>query len=1187
MLTPLFRLNRGGCPVRILNLRTTGKVAIGTFLFVLAFSVLLASHAVGQSLITGSIAGRVTDPTGAVVTDAAITLKSLDTGLTQTTSTSNEGTFRFNLLKPGRYEISVNVAGFAKTVQSTSVEVGQTSEINFVLAISKAAETIEVSGSAPLISTDPGVATSYTPEEVALLPTAGGDITTLAFTSPGVVVSQGSGYGNFTVNGLPGTSNLYTVNGENDMDPYFNINNSGASNLTLGSNEVQETTIVTNPYSGEYGQLSGAQVNYVTKSGTNSFHGNAQWYWNGRAMNSNDFFSNAEGSTTRPFSNANQWAASLGGPVIKDHTWFFIDTEGLRFILPNVDTEVIPTPQFATAVLANIQTTHPDELTAYQTMFNIYANAAKGKPVTPVALVNPDGTNTECVGITLPNFPVGTPCQETFVSTPTSFAKEWILAGRIDQKLTSRDDIFFRFKLDYGLQPTTADPLSPAFDANSNQPSYDYQANWRRVFGANSANTFTATISHYVAQFAQDISAWQKEFPYGGITFGADVGFSNLNDQASYFPQGRNITQYQFIDDFSWVRGAHALKFGVNFRRYDVSDHNFYNIYPLTTFADLSSTTLGGGNGLTGMQAFADGYANTYTQQASISTDVPIGIWGMGFYVEDQWKVSSNFSLMGALRFEKNANPVCQRNCFANFNTSFDNLASIKAGDAGAADVPYSEDIATGEHNAYPGVDALNVSPRLSFSWSPNASDHFPFFPGRNKTIISGGIAIFYDNPAAGMVDYLLANPPNSVLFNISPIDANGGTLGVLPFSSASNGGPASFAAASAAFNIHDSYNQLAQVLNPIIGSTPPLSLTSIQGTIHSPQVQEWNLKFDQEINKSVALSFNYVGNHSIHIPYFDGWWNEYANNSIFANVPGMTSTPYSNYGAIRTLQSGAVSNYNGLTGSVRVQYRNWVMAHLNYTFSHALDETSNGGLFPIGGNYFNANVQTQMFPGSLSGRNYGNSDYDVRHLFNADYVITPPFKFNHKAMNAALAGWQWSGKVFARTGLPYTVLDGYAEAGLGYAWDAAPVVPAQIISGGAAGSSCGAGAAFTNANVTPCVNASSFQYTGPNPDGSQTFSYKSFPNETRNQFRGPDYFDMDMALFKTFALKERVTFGLGAMAFNVFNHPNFNLPGNTLGAPFFGETWTMQEVPTSPYGNFLGFDSSVRVVQLSLKLTF
>jgi outer membrane receptor protein involved in Fe transport len=1162
--------------------------ALRVFVVVFLFSLVFCGVAASQSLTLGSIAGRITDPTGAVIATANVTLKSVDTGETQTATTGAEGTYRFNLLKPGRYEVTVEVPGFARTVRATAVEVGQTSEVDLALEISKAAETIEVSGAAPLISTEPGTATSYTPEEVALLPSAGGDITTLAFTAPGVVVSQGMGYGNFTVNGLPGTSNLFTVNGENDMDPYFNINNSGASNLTLGSNEVQESTIVTNPYSGEYGQMSGAQVTYVTKSGTNSFHGNAQWYWNGRAMNSNDFISNAS-DTSRPFSNANQWAASIGGPIWKDHTWFFVDTEGLRFVLPNVDVETLPTAAFASAVQANVQNLNPSESAAYTNMFGIYSTAAAGKQGSAVPLIA-NGTPTECATLNLPGFStpgtIGgvavantTPCQENYTFTPTSFAKEWILAGRVDQKLTAKDDIFFRFKLDYGLQPTAINPLSSAFDANSNQPAYDYQANWRHVFNSNMTNNFTATLSHYVAQFAQDIDAWQKEFPYGGVTFGGAVGFASINGAVGTFPQGRNITQYQFIDDFSWVHGKHSFKFGENFRRYDVSDHNFFNIYPTITFNDLSSTSLGA-SGMTGMQAFANGIAQSYQQAYSPATDVPIGLWGMGFYGEDTWKVKPNFTLTLALRFEHNSNPTCNTNCFSNYNAPFNSLPSVIAGPGDAGDVPYSSDINTGVRHAYMSVDAINVSPRVAFSWSPNASDHFPWFPGGNKTVISGGAGIFYDNPPAGMLDFELGNPgnpPATTLFTIAPLDASGHTTGILPFTA----GPAAFQAASQAFTLGKSYNQLSALLDPIIGFNPPVSFNSIQGTIHSPQVQEWNLKVDQEVNKSVALSVNYVGNHAINIPYADSWWNAVAANGVFAAVPGIktAATVLPNYGEVSTFQSGAVSNYNGVTGSVRLQHHGWLMAHFNYTYSHTLDETSNGGIFPIGGWPGGFNIQTQINPGSLKANNYGNADYDIRNLFNADYVVTPPVHFENRFAKAALGGWQWSGKVFLRSALPYTVLDANAFGDI--TQNNALGIVAQQITGGAQ-NSCGVGAVVTNTKLNPCLNANAFANTA-----APGFAYTQYPNQTRNQYRGPSYADFDMALFKTFDVGERFKFGLGAQAFNVFNHPNFTLPDAELGSPQFGQILGMQGVPTSPYGNFLGFDSSVRVVQLSLKLNF
>ena len=1132
----------------------------------------IAGRIAGQTLVTGSIQGTVRYPTQAIVPGVEVELLSLATGQTHSTATNEEGGYRFLLLNPGRYEVSVSVQGFAKRIVAVTVNVGQTTSLDLPLQLTGRAEEIEVSGLGSLIGTDPGWVTTFTPREVDLLPASGEDITTIAFTVPATVLAPGGGVGNFSVNGLPATSNTFTINGENAMDPYLNVNSNGATNLSLGKNELQAATVVTNPYSAEYGQLSGAQINYVTKSGTNEFHGNGQWWWNGSAMNSNNFFSNAT-STPKPFSNANQWAGSVGGPVIKDHTWFFVDTEGLRFVLPNVYTVHVPTPAFATAVLNNIQATQPNEMAAYQNMMDIYAKAVSGKATSLVT------TNKQCNSIVLPGWTTGTPCIENFTSTPTSLAHEWILAGRVDQKITSKDDIFFRFKIDHGLQPTYIDPLDSRFDANSNQPAWDYQVNYRHVFSPNLTNSFTATLSHYVAQFTQDAAAAKAAFPYGGVRFVGGTGLSNVDGVARSFPQGRNITQYQFIDDISWTRGRHTAKFGVNFRRYDVSDHNFFYINPTSEFGPLT-----GGEAPSGLQAFSNGFADAYYQQDSISTDVPIALWGLGAYAEDSVKVKPNFTLTAGVRFEHNANPTCNRNCFVNYGTSFPNLASVQAGYAGAGDVPYSSDLRTGLSHAYMGTDAINVSPRLSFSWAPGARDHFPYFAGNNKTVISGGIGIFFDNPPAGLVDNLLGNPPASTFFYIQPLDANFNTTGILPFDATNPAsGPNAFKAASAAFNINQSYNQLSNVLNPIIGFNPPIGISSLQGTIHSPQVQEWNLKVDQVINASTALSVNYVGNHSIHGLYSNSWWNAVATNNLFANVPGIQSQPYPNYAEVTTTQNGAVANYNGVTFSLRETYHSWIMAHVNYTYSHALDEVSNGGLFPIGGNTNSGvsfNILTQINPTSLRTNNYGNADYDVRNLFSADYVITPPTRFENKFLKATLGGWQWSGKVFARSGLPYTVVDGIAAAGI--AQGGVDVTVGQIISAGAAGGSCGAASAYTNASPKLCANPNAFQDTS-----QASFQYTKFPNQTRNQFRASNFVDFDMGLFKTFSFKERFTFGLGATAFNVFNHPNFDLPDNYLGDSTFGQTLSMQGVPSSPYGNFLGFDSSVRVVQLSLKLTF
>ncbi len=223
------------------------------------------------------------------------------------------------------------------------------------------------------------LSTNFNQNMITNQPNGGNDITYVAQTAPGVTMSVGGGYGNFSAYGLPATSNLFTVNGENDMDPYLNLNNSGATNLTLGRNDLQEATVISNAYSGQYGQQAGAQVNYVTKSGTNQYHGNAMYWWTGRAMDANDWFNNLY-QTPRPFANNNQWAASFGGPIKKDKLFFFVDNEGIRYIVPSTQPVFAPTSQFINATLANIATNDPAGLPLYQQYFNLFQTAPGYNP---------------------------------------------------------------------------------------------------------------------------------------------------------------------------------------------------------------------------------------------------------------------------------------------------------------------------------------------------------------------------------------------------------------------------------------------------------------------------------------------------------------------------------------------------------------------------------------------------------------------------------------------------------------------------------------------------------------------------------------------------------------------------------------------------------------------------------------
>jgi hypothetical protein len=251
----------------------------------------------------------------------------------------------------------------------------------------------------------------------------------------------------------------------------------------------------------------------------------------------------------------------------------------------------------------------------------------------------------------------------------------------------------------------------------------------------------------------------------------------------------------------------------------------------------------------------------------------------------------------------------------------------------------------------------------------------------------------------------------------------------------------------------------------------------------------------------------------------------------------------------------------------------------VNYTWSHNIDETSNGGLFQYG---FEGNntILGQIYPGNLRTDNYGNSDYDIRHLVNGDFVFNPEFH-QTGALKWLVNGWQFSGKAFWRTGLPYTISDGNLSGTIVNGGD---TIPATII-GNAQPGGCGKSNASFDATVVAVPQCLA-------PVGIldvNSVNSLNFSTQRRNQYRGPHYFDMDLNLFKNFKIGERFNFAIGAQAFNAFNHPNFALPNANFfgGDPTFGTISSMQGTPTSPYGNFLGFDSSPRVMQLSAKITF
>jgi outer membrane receptor protein involved in Fe transport len=1114
--------------------------------------VVAAMPAFTQSITSGDVAGVVSDPSGAVVPNAKVTAKNDATAASQTTSTNGEGFYRFAFLQPGGYTLTVEATNFQTTTRKLQVQVGQTANGNVTLAVT-AQTTIEVTAPAVQIET-PDVSTAFTAEQVALVPNPGNDLSAVAQTAPGVVMNTQSGFGNFSTFGLPGTSNLFTINGMNDNDPFLNLNNSGATNLLLGANDIQEVTVVNNAYSGQYGQLAGSQINYVTKAGGNAWHGNAIYYWNGRVLNANDYVNNLQvagaPSTPKPFDNVNQWAAGFSGPIQKDKTFFSFNYEGLRVVLPTTALVFVPTPAFESATIANL---NANGLSAsvpfYQTMFNLWNNAAAGKAVTPKPLQAGEN-GPGCDNVTA--LPAGVPCVNQFRTTPTNFTHEYQMSLRIDHNFSDNDKVYGRVQTDRGVQATFTDAINPLFNTQSTQPEYQGQLNWTHVFSPNLVNELKPSGTWYTAIFQPaNLGATLAAFPTT-VTFG-DGSLSTLGGEDFIFPQGRNVTQYQVVDDLVWTKGNHTLKFGANFRRYDVTDFD-YGLFTsgLAIVPTLDDFFFGGFDP-------ASGNADVLLQNFLSRQSQPMALYGLGLYAQDEWRIAKRLKLTLSLRGDHNSNPVCQTNCFAELAQPFTSITNHDPS------VPYNQLIKTGLHQAYPSTDTVVWQPRFGFNWSPFSN---------NKTVFSGGIGIFTDSFPAVLVDSFSSNPPIvnpfvTFFLPLSPQETNGSNL----FAAAASSNASFNSAFKSGASFADLTNPSSPFFNPFFA---PPSITASDKSIRQPRYQEWNLMLQQELGWNTVLALNYVGNHGI--------FEAIQNNALNAFAPGgfgtlPTAPPDPRFGTVNQVQSIGVSNYNGLTTSLRHQFNHGLAFQANYTWSHAFDEVSNGGLLQ-----FNLGTASSLLhpqdPFNLRA-GYGPADYDVRHYFSANYVWDNSLRhLFHWGPNAIFGGWTFSGTVFSRSGLPFTVINSAATNALA-ATNYGSTVYANVIGPTTATTGCGKAAATPNPTTgiaPPCLLASGF---------ADAASQAAFGNQGRNSFRGPDYFDTDFTVMKYIKIGERGNLGFGFQFFNLLNHPNFDQPVNDINSPLFGTIQRTVNTPTSILGSFLGGDASPRLIQLKAEFKF
>ena len=959
---------------------TPQTLAISTLIIGAAALLLLTASAWAQSF-RGSIRGTVTDPTGGVIAAAKVTAKSIGTGLQREATTGSDGSYVLAELPAGEYTVTAESAGLSPSAQNVQVNVGRDTTANFDLTkVAKRQEQLTVTEEAPLVEASRDVLGEVVDRRlVADLPLNGRDFGKLVALVPGATVEPSgvaaiqSGFGQFAINGNRDRSNNYTLDGTDNNDPFFNnsaLNQTGiggAPASLLPIDAIQEFNLQSQ-FPAEYGRNSGSVVNIITKSGTNQIHGSVFEFLRNDAMDARNFFNRTiDPSTGLPVQKTafrnNQFGASLGGPIIKDKTFFFGAYEGQRERVGSDFTFLVPTPYQIqeAAIIAQANNSDTPVNPALTKLLGLFPSSQSGS--LPGTVKDKNDVNSLIAKI-----------DHEFTSTET-------LTGRY--AFAQSDQVFPLGGLGGGaasrlpqfaqtsptrVQVVSASWLSILSGAKLNEVRFGY-SRYRTSFSSKDANYDPAT------QLGIDFGTGKLSLPeidFGGI-------FENLGATAFSIPRGRTSQSYQILNDFTWIKGRHTIKFGGEYRRVAVDSFNNNlergqiefgsstfgapnnppnSICPFdpadprfTECADAAITTLANfylGNSYNAFAVTGNTQRTTYNN-------------GLSFFAQDDLRVSSNLTLNYGLRWEY-FGPISEAH----------NLLSNLGRDGQLAMVGTD-----GVDGAYARA-WKDFGPRLGFAWNPHAS-----------TVLRGGYGLFYDYVPQ---DLLIANFTNSAGLTQNPI----GPSAILPLGF----NPSSFTG-----------NPPGPVFTGF--SEPcPCDIFVTPRHFSTPYTQNWNLNLEQEVVKSLALQLGYVGSKGTKlVRLLDLNQPDYQGNR--------TNT---NYGKIDSLSPVSASTYHALQATVRVRGWHGLSGFTGYTWSKSLDDASDGIDF---------NFSTVAFPQNSFNLHaeHGPSNFDTRHRFTAAFSYDVP-KLVGPGWLAH--GWQLNTIVTAQSGRPVPIVSTSDTSGIG-----------------------------------------------------------------------------------------------------------------------------------------------------------
>lgn len=1217
----------------------------------------LASTCAAQG--TGGLVGTVTDSSGAVVAGANVTLTNPATGASRTTNTKSDGVYDFPQLLPSAYNLNVTAKGFKElSFKGVNVLVGITTTLDAQLQVGSANEAIEVRATAAALNTeDASLGSPFTEDQISELPLEGRNILGLLSLQTGAVYLPTEDIRSGSIQGSRSDETTITLDGVSVDDPE-NQTAAYQSSLRTTLDSVQEFRTTTTNYGADLGRSSGAQVQLVTKSGTNSLHGSVYEYLRNTATSSNEFFNKAAGQRT-PELNKNVFGASAGGPIIKNRFFYFANYEGLREVSGKAILQSVPSDSLRDGVI-------------------IYPCA--NPSACPGGSVN---------GLTTSHpVPAG-----SFGLTPDQFAAIDPLNLGVDNAVTSYFDLYpspndpgqdgqnfegFRFtapartsentaivRLDYKLNDSGTRSLfwrgNLQDDTLSNPQQFPGQppSSTQRILSKGMALGFDAQLrSNLINTFRWGFNHIQQDA--GGLLTSSYILFNGISPIVPPNPtSGRSPTTNELRDDLTWSKGTHTFQFGTDiyfnriprFSNIDSFDRAEVNEAALSGEGELfipglpTCTT----PGCSAVPAVSPSFGITWGQAS-------VGLWGLltrgtghynyskqgvlqpvgdpvfrdfatnefAWYFQDQWRIKPTLTFTYGLRYqldspvwEVNGNQVSPT---PGLGDLFDlRKEGMQQGVPSNAFPPISLNL-SGPANNRPNFynwDPRDFAPRVSVAWNPRpTSGMLRSILGDGKTVIRGGYAIAYDR--IGMA-----------IANLFDTGGSGGVTGSFGLTETLQTPFGSLNESTAPRLTSVTTIPGAPLIPPAppggFPATPPLAginvYTAIDNKLKTPYVHMFNVSVGRELGAGFTLETAYVGRlgHRLAvrkdfampedlvdpqsgmdyytagsilgklvqantptqqvapIPYWEnlfpgaagqppfdifgvgpastatqviydtflGFHNDYGDAMVFLDASPNLHSKFGNF-AYYTGQfccaygqsTIGVSNYNSLQMSLRKRSNHGLQFDLNYTLSHSLDETSDverGNNFPF--NIFTGGVSAVLLDSWNPHKSYSNSDFDIRHQFNANWIWDIPVGKGkwlasdaHGVAQQVIGGWQLTGVLRLSSGLPFNVL----ACGICFTTDDQFLHNAVIASGASLPKT------HTSSNVGGSPNAFA------DPAAALLSFAPGIPGQIglRNVLRGDGYFDTDLGLGKSFSLGETRALQFRAEVFNLTNTPKFDTNG-------------------------------------------